>query len=95
MGGMGGGPGMGGVGAWGPRNGEEWVGMEGVNLWFLPPLQAPSLLITLINMFLEFGQAPRITNNTATTEYSVFGPTAALADGQVTHTPYSTPYEFT
>ena len=46
--------------------------------------QAPSLLITLINMFLGFGKSPKLDpENPAENEYSVFGPTAELAAIQV------------
>lgn len=47
------------------------------------PLQAPSLLITLINMFLEFTRLPSDyvveDRDPAENEYSVFGPSAQLA----------------
>ncbi len=49
--------------------------------------QAPSLLITLINMFLEFGSSPAVNATVGAdvddNEYSVFGPTEGLADVQV------------
>ena len=49
--------------------------------------QAPSLLITLINMFLEIGSSPKVPfpghpENTQN-EYGVFGPTPLLASVQV------------
>lgn len=53
------------------------------------PNTAPSLLITLINMFLEVGQSPHVNATTtdpteiSENEYSVFGPTESLADMQV------------
>ena len=49
-------------------------------------LQAPSLLITLINMFLEFTRLPSDYvvegRDPAENEYSVFGPSAQLATTQ-------------
>ena len=51
-------------------------------------MQAPSLLITLINMFLAFGSAPSV-NATATgvelekNLYSVFAPSPEAANFQV------------
>ena len=52
---------------------------------FLP--QAPSLLITLINMFLEFSMSPRVNASLPVedpyNEFSVFGPSSGLANGQV------------
>ena len=48
--------------------------------------QAPSLLITLINMFLGFGKSPQVSDvpeKAPENEYSVFGPTIALATVQV------------
>ena len=55
--------------------------------------QAPSLLITLINMFLEFGASP-VVNATEgfsqdDNEYAVFGPTELMADLQVTTAKYT------
>ena len=51
----------------------------------LPP-QAPSLLITLINMFLDFTKMPGDYvvegRDPAENEYSVFGPSAQLASTQ-------------
>lgn len=45
------------------------------------------MLITLINMFLEFGASPVVDGAEGATdddnEYSVFGPTESLADAQV------------
>lgn len=58
-------------------------------LHFLYLLQAPSLLITLINMFLEFGKSPGVVYVNGTVqaipkpEYSVFGPSSQLAEDQV------------
>ena len=50
-------------------------------------IQAPSLLITLINMFLEIASAPKVPypEDSANTqnEYSVFGPSQATAAVQV------------
>ena len=49
--------------------------------------QAPSLLITLINMFLEIASAPKVPHPDDPTntenEYSVFGPSEATATVQV------------
>ena len=51
--------------------------------------QAPSLLITLINMFLGFGSSPVVHDHkdptNTTNEFSVFGPTDELATLQVIH----------
>ncbi len=53
-----------------------------MTLLFCP--QAPSLLITLINMFLKFGGSPDVTNTDPTQiQYSVFGHTDELAQLQV------------
>jgi len=45
------------------------------------------LLITLINMFLQFGSSPAVNltegADLEANEYSVFGPTEALAELQV------------
>ena len=49
--------------------------------------QAPSLLITLINMFLEIASAPKVPHpedpTNSENEYSVFGPSQATAAVQV------------
>lgn len=52
---------------------------------FHPAIKAPSLLITLINMFLEFAQSPSVDEAKPPddNEYSVFGPSARAADIQV------------
>ena len=63
--------------------------IDGVDLYnyIINPMQAPSLLITLINMFLEIGSAPKVPNPAdpanSKNEYSVFGPTKATAAVQV------------
>ena len=50
-------------------------------------IQAPSLLITLINMFLEIASAPKVPHpedpTNSENEYSVFGPSQATATVQV------------
>ncbi len=50
-------------------------------------IQAPSLLITLINMFLEIASAPKVPHPDEPTnsenEYSAFGPLQATAAVQV------------
>ena len=49
--------------------------------------QAPSLLISLINMFLEFGESPKVIPNGTLddNEYSAFGPSVNAANGQVSY----------
>lgn len=48
-------------------------------------VQAPNLLITLINMFLGFGSSPKVnvTGDPSLNEYSIFGPSTDAAAGQV------------
>ena len=50
-------------------------------------IQAPSLLITLINMFLEIASAPKVPHPedpaNSQNEYSAFGPSQAKAAIQV------------
>ncbi|XP_064397872.1 V-type proton ATPase 116 kDa subunit a 1-like [Halichondria panicea] len=51
--------------------------------FYVNPNYAPSLLITLINMFLKFGGSPDVTNPDPTQiQYSVFGHTDELAQLQ-------------
>ncbi len=53
------------------------------NVLLFLSFQAPSLLITLINMFLQFGSTPQITDDDEETTYSVFSPSEGAADFQV------------